>query len=420
MPRTRIVAALASVLAAAVLAAAALTATAQTTAQEPPLEATPGETTTTTAAPPLIDPLATTTTTIAATTPPSSAPPTSTPPEGGGDGPVPPGVPQVVPPEYQRLINSVKRTRANNTGKLLAALRPLVDLGLTETEAAAIGFGRFPVAGYATFSDDWWYPRFVPTFHLHEGTDIFAAHGTPVRAPFDGALRLSNGPVGGLASYVTADDGTYAYMSHLSGYPEGLVTGQRVTTGDIVGFVGDTGNARGGSPHVHFELHPAPTREVTTGRGRNRVTQVVTRPVRPGTVLPPTNPKPYLDQWIAEAMAQVPAVIAQYEANRPRAVIATGLTRQFGDGGGEFAFRSTPPLDQLLWVSSASPSGGALQVAQAHAALAARDLDWEAVAARAERRAEAWRVADQRARAALTLVAPRQLVELLGWQDSPR
>jgi murein DD-endopeptidase MepM/ murein hydrolase activator NlpD len=418
MPRTPKIAALASVLAAAVLGAAALAAVAQTSAEEPPLEATPGDTTTTTS-PPLIDPFATTTTTITASEPPPTTPPTSTPPaEGGGDGVVPPGTPQTVPPEYQNLINSVKRSRANNTGKLLAALRPLLDLGLTEAEVAAIGFGQFPVAGYATFSDDWWNPRFVPTFHLHEGTDIFAAHGTPVRAPFDGVLRLSNGPVGGLASYVTADDGTYAYMSHLSAYPDGLATGQRVKRGDIVGFNGDSGNARGGSPHVHFEIHPAPTKEVVTGRGRNRTVQVVTRPVRPGTVLPPTNPKPYLDKWIADAMAQVPSVIAQYEANRPRAVIATGLTRQFGDGGGQFAFRSTPPLDQLMWVSSASPSGGALQVAQAHAARAASGLDWEAEARRAERRADAWRLADRRARAALVLLAPAPLVEMLGWEEA--
>jgi len=39
----------------------------------------------------------------------------------------------------------------------------------------ALGFGRFPVGGPATFSDDWWTPRFTPTFHLHQGNDIFAA-----------------------------------------------------------------------------------------------------------------------------------------------------------------------------------------------------------------------------------------------------
>ena len=421
--RTRTLAALACLMAAALVAAVGLAAVAQT---GPPLQgAPPPESTTTssTAPPSVLDPLAPTTSTTApdAPAPPAEDPPADSgdvPPTDGGDGPVPPGVPRVVPPEAQALINSIKRTRANNTSTLLAALRPLLDLGVSEQEAIALGFGRFPVGGVATFVDDWWYPRFVPTFHLHEGTDIFAAHGTPVRSPLDGVLRQSNGPVGGLASYVTADDGTYVYMSHLSGYPEDQVTGQRVEVGDVVGFVGDTGNARGGSPHVHFEIHPAPTKTVTTGRGKSRVTQVVTRPVRPGTVLPPTNPKPQLDRWVAEAMTNVPAVIARFEANRPRALIATGLTRQFGDGGtGQFAFRSTPPLEQLLWASSASPSGGSLQLAQAQAAEAVRHLDWRALARRAEERAQAWDQADRRARAALARVAPASLVDLLGWEE---
>jgi hypothetical protein len=145
---------------------------------------------------------------------------------------------------------------------------------------------------------------------------------------------------------------------------------------------------------------------------------VITKPVRPGTVLPPTNPKPFLDQWLADALLQVPAVIAQFEANLPRAVIATGLTRQFGEGGGQFSFRSTPPKQQLLWASSASPSGGVLQLAQAEAAEAARDLDWAVLARRVEARQRAWRQADYRARAGLALVAPGPLVDLLGWEGS--
>src|SRR5688500_2501799 len=54
--------------------------------------------------------------------------------EGGGDGVVPPGTPQVVPPGFQAQINSVKRSRANNTTKLLIALQPLMDAGLSEEE----------------------------------------------------------------------------------------------------------------------------------------------------------------------------------------------------------------------------------------------------------------------------------------------
>ncbi|MEY2478855.1 MAG: hypothetical protein QOG87_4170 [Actinomycetota bacterium] len=376
-----------------------------TTTTSPPNTLLPGPTTTTTE-PPAEEP------------PPASgpaAPPTG---EGGGDGVVPPGTPQVVPPGFQAQINSVKRSRANNTTKLLAALQPLIDAGLSQEEAIALGFGRFPVAGQANFSHDWWFPRFTPTFHLHEGTDIFAAAGTPVRSPADGVLRQANGPVGGLAAYVTADDGTYYYLAHLAGYPPDQQTGQRVKVGDIVGFNGDSGNAQGGSPHVHFEIHPAPTRTVTTGKGKNKVTNVVTVPVRPGTVLPPVDPKAYLDQWILEAMANVPNLLADLEANRPRVIVATGLTRQFADGrGGVFSAPTTPSRDQLLWASSASPSGGALQLAQAEAATAAQSLDWNLLARRAAGRADEWARANQSATSAAALVTPGPLRRFLEWGD---
>lgn len=417
--------ALAALIVAALVGAGGLTAaraqvfdpgpTTTTTAPPPP----PGDTTTTTA-PPSMFPWPTTTTT---TTPPAAgrgeAPPSGQAPgEGGGDGVVPPGTPQVVPPEYQKLIDSVKRSRPNNTTKLLAAIQPLIDAGLSREEAIALGFGQFPVGGQANFSDDWWYPRFTPVFHLHEGTDIFGAAGTPVRAPDDGVLRQSVGGVGGFAAYVTAADGTYYYMAHLAGFVEGQQTGQRVKRGEVVGYVGDSGNAKGSAPHVHFELHPAPTKTVTSGKGKNQVTKVVTTPVRPGTPLPPTDPKPYLDQWINDAIANVPNLLAELEANRPRVIVATGLTRRFADGkGGVFAAPTTPSRDQLLWASSASPSGGALQLAQAEAAVAAQSLDWARISQKSAGQASAWARADSNARGAVALITPGPLRRFLGWGD---
>ena len=255
-----------------------------------------------------------------------------------------------MPPEFQALIDSVQRTRANNTRRLLDALQPLRDLGLSERDAAVMGMGRFPVAGYATFVDDWWFPRFVPELHLHEGTDIFAERGTPVRAPFEGIMRQVEGPIGGLAVYLDLPDGGYIYMSHLESFAPDLVQGQPVQVGQVVGFVGDSGNAKGGKPHVHFEVHfPA-------------------EPVAAGTAVLPSNPKPYLDAWLEEAVADAPRVIAAYQASRPRALLAAGLTRRLADGSGAFAAPSRPPRSQLLWASSANPSGGALALAEARAA----------------------------------------------------
>ncbi|MGH9282686.1 MAG: peptidoglycan DD-metalloendopeptidase family protein, partial [Acidimicrobiales bacterium] len=163
--------------------------------------------------------------------------------------------------------------------------------GMTDQEAIQAGFGQFPVGGRATFTDDWWFPRFVPALHLHEGTDIFAPYGTPARAPAGGVLEQTFGLVGGLAVYIRQSDGTYFYLAHLSRYEAGQVTGQEVRAGDVVGYVGDSGNALGGAPHVHFEIHPL-------GGG-------------------PVNPKPYLDLWLQEALAAVPGVVA---AQAPRLV----------------------------------------------------------------------------------------------------
>ena len=346
---------------------------------------------------------------------PSPPPPQPPPVDGGGDGTPPPGAPQVVPPDIQAQINSIKRTKPNNTSKLLAALRPLIDLGMSEQEAIAVGFGRFPMAGQANYSHDWWYPRFVPTFHLHEGTDIFAALGTPVRSPADGTLRQVTGGSGGFSAYVTEADGTYYYMAHLAGFVEGQVSGQKVKRGEIVGYNGDSGNARGGSPHVHFEIHPAPTKTVTTGKGKNKVTQTVSVPVRPGTVLPPVDPKPFLDLWLEEALADVPRIVAEFESSRPRAAISTGLTRRLGDGrAGVFAAPSTPPRAQLLWASSASPSGGALQLAEAEAAEAAEELDWSTLARQEAARAQTWERYDAPARGVVRRITPAPLARLLG------
>ena len=390
---------------------------------EPTTTAPPG-TTTTTAAPtptPTIEPTVPGTPTSTTTpapgpvpeVPPASAP--SQPPVGGDSAKPPVGALPAIPPEAEALMRSVRRTGPNSTRKLLEALRPLQDLGVPEREVVQVAFGRFPVGGPATYSHDWLFPRFTPFFHLHEGTDIFAAFGTPVRAPADGTLKQSEGAVGGLAAYVYEPNGTYYYMSHLQGFVPGQRSGQRVKVGDTVGYVGDSGNARGGTPHLHFEIHPAPTRTVTTGKGKDRRTTLVTRPVPVGTVLPPVDPKPHLDQWLKDALVNVPRVIGSMEAARPRALVATGITRRLADGrAGIFGAPAGPPRVQLLWASSASPSGGALRLAEAEAAAAAGEFDWLALARRRQAQLEAQLLAESRSKALLTPITPVALRPTLG------
>ncbi|HEX2032443.1 MAG TPA: peptidoglycan DD-metalloendopeptidase family protein [Actinomycetota bacterium] len=88
----------------------------------------------------------------------------------------------------------------------------------------------------------------------HQGNDIFAPYGTPIRAPFEGTARESSNSLGGLAVYVYAPNGDFVYNAHLSSYAG--VSGQHVQRGDLIGYVGTSGNAQGTSPHNHFEYHP--------------------------------------------------------------------------------------------------------------------------------------------------------------------
>lgn len=89
----------------------------------------------------------------------------------------------------------------------------------------------------------------------HEALDISAPGGTPVLAAFSGTVvKLFTSKAGGLTAYVRSGD-VQAYYAHLSGYADGLREGQRVTAGETIAFVGDTGNAGVGNTHLHFAIH---------------------------------------------------------------------------------------------------------------------------------------------------------------------
>jgi murein DD-endopeptidase MepM/ murein hydrolase activator NlpD len=109
-----------------------------------------------------------------------------------------------------------------------------------------------PVRGRGSFSDDFGAPRYSGGFHLHQGNDMFAALGTAIVAPFDGRAVQTPNRLGGLAVTVYGAEG-YVYNAHLAAYGK---LGD-VRAGDVVGFVGNTGDASGGPWHDHFEWHPA-------------------------------------------------------------------------------------------------------------------------------------------------------------------
>jgi peptidoglycan hydrolase CwlO-like protein len=109
-----------------------------------------------------------------------------------------------------------------------------------------------PVGNPHAFGDSFGAPRYTTSPpHPHAGEDIMAPRGTPIYATFDGTAEEDPNGLGGNAVIVRGADG-YTYNAHLDSY------GQLgpVKTGDVIGYVGDSGDARGGATHDHFEWHP--------------------------------------------------------------------------------------------------------------------------------------------------------------------
>ena len=90
----------------------------------------------------------------------------------------------------------------------------------------------------------------------HEGIDIMAPRRTPVVAVQDGTVvKLFRSKAGGLTIYQFEPSGTFCYYyAHLEGYVVGLREGQTVQRGDVIGYVGSTGNASADAPHLHFAI----------------------------------------------------------------------------------------------------------------------------------------------------------------------
>lgn len=90
----------------------------------------------------------------------------------------------------------------------------------------------------------------------HNALDIMAARNTPVLAAVNGkVLQLHNSVAGGLSVYMSDPSSRFVMMyGHLDSFKPGLAAGQSVRQGDIIGFVGSTGNASPLAPHLHFQI----------------------------------------------------------------------------------------------------------------------------------------------------------------------
>ena len=112
-------------------------------------------------------------------------------------------------------------------------------------------FSVCPVDQPHGYGDDYGAPRYGGGFHPHAGNDIFAPRYTPIRAPFNGTASDASNSLGGLSVYVYGPAG-FTYNAHL----QAMGTLGSVSAGTIVGYVGNSGDARGTATHDHFEWHP--------------------------------------------------------------------------------------------------------------------------------------------------------------------
>jgi murein DD-endopeptidase MepM/ murein hydrolase activator NlpD len=196
----------------------------------------------------------------------------------------------------------------------------------------------FPVYGPTSFSDDFAAPRAATGWH--HGNDVFAPRGAPVLAVAAGTVfSVGWNPIGGWRLWLRDEAGNEFYYAHLAAYSPLAVDGGRVRAGDVLGFVGDSGDALGTPPHLHFEVHPS----ALLGLGYD------------GAI----NPYPYLLAWEASREASFDTgAFASGPAPAPGAVLLEvhdistvsglergGLERMLGliEQGGFFGSSSVQP-----------------------------------------------------------------------------
>ena len=210
-------------------------ASATTTTQPLPVIPKPGRTL------PVISKTTTTKTTPTATTTTKSTPTTTT------------TTPTTATPTTTTTATTATTTTTKPPNK--APTGPVAPAPQQGTPPLTAGPYVFPVFGKSSYVDTFGAPRADVTFH--HGDDIFGAVGQPLLAVADGVVfSVGWNNLGGNRLWLRDDQGNEYYYAHLSAFSIGAVDGAHVKAGDVIGFMGESGDAEGTPVHLHFEIHP--------------------------------------------------------------------------------------------------------------------------------------------------------------------
>ncbi len=168
--------------------------------------------------------------------------------------------------EETAQFNAIKEARQFEIDQLVADQAALTKdfdslsalLGALDAPVAFEGF-VFPVQPPYAYIDTYGADRMMGSAfqHQHQGVDIFAREGTPVVATKRGVVySIGVARLGGNRVWLKDVDGTCYYYAHLVSFASGLYENKIVESGEVLGFVGTTGNAVGTPPHLHYEIHP--------------------------------------------------------------------------------------------------------------------------------------------------------------------
>lgn len=199
---------------------------------------------------------------------------------------------------------------AYGTARLVEIAAHLRALGWADDVVQRRVFSPFIVAGEAGWSDTWGAPRYGPgpnQVRSHEGQDVFCDQDAPVLAAESGVVELSSDGLGGKIARVRTDESDYWYYAHLSDWNvDEFASGDRVRVGDVIGFCGNSGNARTTPPHVHFGHY--------TAGGR------------------PLDPHPDLRRWLSRAGERAENLLRDAMDLRMAQIERRSSERRFGDG----------------------------------------------------------------------------------------